>query len=96
MSSQIMKRIFCVCALLLATGCSSYGVIKNKPLSNVPAAQKYSIKAFGKDDGTGRSADIGMMLSFSGGGTRRGTGLRSNARTARDHGSGQREHAQVT
>lgn len=70
MSSQIMKRIFCVCALLLATGCSSYGVIKNKPLSNVPAAQKYSIKAFGKDDGTGRSADIGMMLSFSGGGTR--------------------------
>jgi len=67
MNSQILKRAVGVFALLLATGCSSYGVIKNKPVSNVPDSQEYSIKAYA---GSAGSQDISMMLSFSGGGTR--------------------------
>ena len=54
-------------ALLLLSGCSSYGVISNKPASADESQQPYSIK---ERSGRGGSGDVALMLAFSGGGTR--------------------------
>ena len=53
--------------LLLLSGCSSYGVIDNKPTSRIESEQSYSIKAFGGKKGSG---DVALILAFSGGGSR--------------------------
>lgn len=52
-------------ALLLLSGCASYGVVDNKPES-AASEQGYSFKTAG-NRGAG---DISLMLAFSGGGTR--------------------------
>ncbi len=54
-------------ALLVLSGCASYGVIHNKPAGAVESQQAYSIKQLSGRRGSG---DIALMLAFSGGGTR--------------------------
>lgn len=54
-------------ALLLLSGCSSYGVIDNKPTTAGGSGQSYSIEALGGKKGSG---DIALILAFSGGGSR--------------------------
>ena len=55
--------------LLLLSGCASYGKIENAPLtdSKSTSGQAYSIKNLSGQMGSG---DIGLVLAFSGGGTR--------------------------
>ena len=58
--------------ILLLSGCASYGVIDNKPLTDPPStraasADAYSIENMHRREDTG---DITMTLNFSGGGTR--------------------------
>lgn len=68
-STSALSRIFlsCSCLLILVTGCASYGVVKNAALSDQSSAQQYSLKAFAGSRG---KSEIGLALSFSGGGTR--------------------------
>ena len=61
-----MRSLSIVFVLLLISGCSSYGVIDNKPLSGGSADQGYSFKTAGQSG----SSDLSLMLAFSGGGTR--------------------------
>ena len=56
-----------VSLLLLLSGCASYGVIDNIPLTESTATQPYSIK---DRSGKAGSGDIALVLAFSGGGTR--------------------------
>jgi NTE family protein len=54
--------------LLLLSGCASYGVIDNTVITTDSAsAQPYSM---GEIHGRGSSEDVGLVLAFSGGGTR--------------------------
>ena len=50
--------------LLLLSGCASYGVIENTPLTESTSIQPYSIMALAG------GGDIALTLTFSGGGTR--------------------------
>ncbi|MGB5425152.1 MAG: patatin-like phospholipase family protein, partial [Gammaproteobacteria bacterium] len=56
-----------VSLLLLLSGCASYGVIENVPLTEATATDSYSIK---NRSGKRGSGDIVLTLAFSGGGTR--------------------------
>ena len=56
-----------VSLLLLLSGCASYGVIENVPLTESTATDSYSIK---NRSGKRGSGDIVLTLAFSGGGTR--------------------------
>ena len=63
-----MFRIFTLSlGLLLLGGCTSYGVIKNAPLTESTSSQPYSLK---ERSNTGGDTDIALFLAFSGGGTR--------------------------
>ena len=63
-----MFRIFTLSlGLLLLGGCTTYGVIKNAPLTESTSSQPYSLK---ERSNTGGNADIALFLAFSGGGTR--------------------------
>ena len=53
-------------SLLLLSGCSSYGVVKNQGMADPPAEQPYEIALAGGRN----SGDISLLLAFSGGGTR--------------------------
>ena len=53
--------------LLLLSGCVSYGVIDNAPLTESTVTDSYSIKSRSGKRGSG---DIVLTLAFSGGGTR--------------------------
>ena len=54
--------------LLLLSGCASYGVIDNVPLTEATATESYSVKnVHANNDNSG---DIFLVLAFSGGGTR--------------------------
>ena len=54
--------------LLLLSGCASYGVIDNVPVTAASATESYSIKnVHAKNENSG---DIFLVLAFSGGGTR--------------------------
>ena len=66
-SSVFGRLLGCSFILLLVSGCASYGVVKNAPLSDQSSAHEYSIKSFveGRKD-----SEILVSLSFSGGGTR--------------------------
>lgn len=61
------KLISVALVLLLASGCASYGVIDNRQQTETTTSDSYSIR-----NGTSRwgSGDIGLILAFSGGGTR--------------------------
>jgi NTE family protein len=63
----MLKLLACCSGLLLLSGCASYGVIDNKPLSESTSAQTYSIAGVSERAG---SVDIDLTLAFSGGGTR--------------------------
>lgn len=79
-------------ALLLVAGCTSYGVIDNRPTAEGEVEQAYSIEAMAGRKGSG---DVSLMLAFSGGGTRaaalaygvlqelRDTAVESNGRSHR-------------
>jgi NTE family protein len=54
-------------AMLLASGCASYGVIVNDAMPAPAPAKEYSLRAHAAVD---RSSDISLTLTFSGGGTR--------------------------
>jgi len=53
--------------ILVMSGCSSYGVIHNKPATDIDAGQPYSVKTWAQSE---EAADFVFILSFSGGGTR--------------------------
>ena len=61
------KLIGPLLAMLLASGCASYGVIVNDTMPAPKPAQEYSLRSHVV---TGRSSDISLTLAFSGGGTR--------------------------
>ena len=61
------RFLSCICLLLLASGCASYGVIENTVVTSQSPAKKYSIKEFAASDD---NSEILLILSFSGGGTR--------------------------
>ena len=63
----MLKILVAGCALLLAVGCASYGVVQNSPGPAPEAGESYSLKTWG--DGQ-RSNNITLILAFSGGGTR--------------------------
>jgi len=54
--------------ILLASGCTSYGVIENVSVTERPPAQDYSIKSHALQ--SAGNSEIVFTLSFSGGGTR--------------------------
>jgi NTE family protein len=63
-----MPRLFSlVFTLLLLTGCSSYGVVKNAPGDGASGPESYSLETFQEKWIKG---DTSLMLAFSGGGTR--------------------------
>ena len=53
----------------LASGCASYGVVKNAPLKAAPITRTYSLKSWSADLKK-RPNDVQIALAFSGGGTR--------------------------
>ena len=53
--------------LLLISGCSSYGVIHNEPITNIDQKTPYELKTWASSK---EASDFVFMLNFSGGGTR--------------------------
>jgi len=53
--------------LLLVSGCSSYGVIHNKPVTDTLAGEPYSLKTWAQSK---EASDFVFIVNFSGGGTR--------------------------
>jgi NTE family protein len=53
--------------LLLLSGCASFGVVQNEPLSDRKTPEEYSIRSWSQAE---RTNDITLVLAFSGGGTR--------------------------
>ena len=65
---SVLKRFAVVWTLLLIAGCTSFGVIQNRPKpTSEQAATNYSLMSWKQGQ---RSDDIALMLAFSGGGTR--------------------------
>ena len=65
-----MKRTIAICVgvtSLVLSGCTTYGVVNNHPIKTQEHGSGYSRRAWTKAN---HSEDIGMVLSFSGGGTR--------------------------
>ena len=61
-------RLLCSClALLLTSGCASYGVIHNEPGTDVSTGKPYSLTTWAQSE---EAADFVFILAFSGGGTR--------------------------
>jgi len=64
----IRGRLLGSCLVLFVlSGCSSYGVIHNKPATRTNVGQPYSVKTWAQSK---EAADFIFILSFSGGGTR--------------------------
>lgn len=60
--------LLCHClTLLLASACSSYGVIHNEPSNDFDSGQPYSLKTWAQSE---MAEDFIFILAFSGGGTR--------------------------
>ena len=64
---HVLRLVVSGLGLLLLSGCASYGVIDNEPLTKSTSTQPYSIK---NRAGKAGSDDIALTLAFSGGGTR--------------------------
>ena len=60
-------RVFGLALTILISGCASYGVVQNTPISVVSSAKSYSLKAWSERP---RNSEIEVILAFSGGGTR--------------------------
>lgn len=88
----MLRPLGLVFTLVLLSGCSSYGIVKNAPSEGAGEPESYSIGAFQK---RWRQGDTSLMLGFSGGGTRaaalsygvlkemRDTPVRSQGKTVR-------------
>ncbi len=61
-----MKLLSAGLALLLLSGCASYGVVDNEPETEIGSERGYSLKRAG----TQGSGNVSLILAFSGGGTR--------------------------
>jgi len=62
------SRLLCSClVLLLISGCSSYGVVHNAPISTTDQRTPYSLKTWAQSK---EASDFVFILNFSGGGTR--------------------------
>jgi NTE family protein len=71
-SRGVQVRCWCrivVCCILLAfvSGCTSYGIIQNKPRKDVDIVESYSVITWANNK---RAEDFVFVLAFSGGGTR--------------------------
>ena len=62
-----MFRYLSCLVLLFISGCASYGVIENVPVSEPASAREYSLRSFAAAD---KNSDLSLLLAFSGGGTR--------------------------
>ena len=65
--TRCLKLIGPALAMLLVSGCASYGVIVNDAMPAPKPPQEYSVRSHTV---TGKSSDISLTLTFSGGGTR--------------------------
>ena len=63
----LLRLLLTGLALVLVSGCASYGIVQNDPIPDPKPAQSYSIRSFA---GAHNSDDLTLFLSFSGGGTR--------------------------
>jgi NTE family protein len=63
----MLKSLSSVAAFALLSGCASYGVVDNTPLSGSEAGQSYSLQQWQETKDFG---EITLLLAFSGGGTR--------------------------
>ena len=63
----MLKLVSLGLALLLLSGCTTYGTVKNEPFSNNNDTPSYSIKSVLGNHGSG---EITLALAFSGGGIR--------------------------
>ncbi len=63
-----LGRMTVVVLLLALAGCSTYGVVANKPLQRVSPGSGYSFLSW-EETGSGQQG-IALLLAFSGGGTR--------------------------
>ena len=61
-----MQRFFVGVLTSLLAGCTTFGVIENRPIKKPDSANSYSIAKFSR----GESSDNSVTLAFSGGGTR--------------------------
>jgi NTE family protein len=64
---ELSSQIFIGIGLALLAGCASYGVVDNDPQTQAVPAGSYAIKAEGAARDPG---EVGLVLAFSGGGTR--------------------------
>jgi len=67
-TGRLVRRALVLAMILLLAGCSTYGVIENEPLQTVTPGSGYSIQSW--EESGGSQEDIGIILAFSGGGTR--------------------------
>ncbi|HBH36239.1 MAG TPA: patatin, partial [Gammaproteobacteria bacterium] len=63
----MLKHYVTCFAVLLLSGCASYGVIDNDELSGAPSGHSFAVK---NEAGKRSVGNIGLTLAFSGGGTR--------------------------
>ncbi len=63
----MFKHLSLCFSFLLISGCTSFGVINNKPTAASGTGDAYSIRT---EAGRAGSGDISLLLAFSGGGTR--------------------------
>ena len=75
--------------LLLLAGCTSYGVVRNQPISQVEPGKGYSLEVLARKQGR-NAGELSLAVAFSGGGTRARAVLRRAARTARHPGAHRR------
>ncbi len=54
---------------VLGSGCTTYGVVDNKPIQRIEVDAGYSLSAFAKKQNR-QSGELALVLAFSGGGTR--------------------------
>ena len=62
-------RSACFGLAVLCSGCTTYGVVDNKPIQRIEVDAGYSLSAFAKKQNR-QSGELALVLAFSGGGTR--------------------------
>jgi NTE family protein len=67
MNMSFLRFVVTGTAVLVFSGCASYGVIENTAISGQPEGREYSIKSHEALD---TNSDLSLNLAFSGGGTR--------------------------
>ena len=60
-------RFACSLVFVFISSCASYGVIENASVQTLPTTPEYSLHTFAAAD---RNSNLGLLLTFSGGGTR--------------------------